>query len=492
MGLRFLAAAFLMGGIVVSARGGVLVYHFDFNSFQRSKESVIQVLEKVAAEGYNAVLWEIENKVRFDCCPDVAASDAFSKEEFREILSVGRKLGLEPIPLMQTFGHAEYVLRHKKYFGLRERPDGYDCYCPSSVETRKFLKKLLHEYLEVFGVGVRRFHLGGDEAWSFGSCPVCRSRKAIDLYREHLESVAEELHSRGIRPGCWHDMLLKFDRDAGGRLFEKEFKGYTIWFWDYSYPKVWHWWGQSDGPLRSLMSSGCETIICGSAQSWKEDPFLVRYEEHRRNLSACAELAARESLSGFCVTSWTVHQGLKQLQYPLYSYAARRYRNPTADADAEWSDVVQKEFGNVPTNALEELSRWEVRFGVADGRAWTGYKDGLIPPKDGLDARLAKEGIDAVKLGNEIDGVVSDTEVALKTIKDLTHPGMTALGRLLVEAGELRLGFHKVQLAKLRGKNVGILPFRESVTHYLREYSPESAERAARIIYAYYGKGTDE
>ena len=471
--------------------GGMLVYHFDFNTLQRSRNAVVDVLEKIAEEGYDAVLWEIENKVRFDCCPDIADPEAFSKAEFREILDVARRLGLEPIPLMQTFGHAEYVLQHRPYYGLRERPGGYDCYCPSSGEVRRFLKRLLHEYLELFGDDVKWFHLGGDEAWSFGSCAACRSRKGVELYREHLEAVAGELRGRGIRPGCWHDMLLKFDRDEGGRLFENAFKGYTIWFWDYSYPKVWHWWGQSDKPLRRLMASGCETVICGSAQSWKEDPFLVRYEDHRRNLSACAELARRENLSGFCVTSWTVHQGLKRLQYPLYSYAARRYRNPQADADCEWSKVVRKEFGDVSTNALAQLSRWEVRFGVADGRAWTGYKDGRVPPKNGLEARLAKTKTDAVKLRGEIESLIAETESALKAVKLSLNERQGALGALLVEAAELRLGFHRVQLRKLRGQDIGSLPFDETVAHYLREYSPESAKLAARIIYAYCGKGAD-
>ena len=50
-------------------------------------------------------------------------SDAFSKEAFRELLVECHDLGLEPIPLLQTIGHAEYVLKHEKYRHLRELPD---------------------------------------------------------------------------------------------------------------------------------------------------------------------------------------------------------------------------------------------------------------------------------------------------------------------------------------------------------------------------------
>ena len=490
----FLAALVLVAGLVgfgdvdPAGRRKLLVFHLDFNTLQRTRQAVVSALERAADAGYNAVLWEIEDKVRFDCCPVIAAPDAFSKDEFREILAVARRLKLEPIPLMQTFGHAEYVLKHKPYLGLREDPGRCDCYCPSKPETRRFLKALLHEYLEIFGPDVRRFHLGGDEARCFATCPACKARKPMELYLEHLEAVAEELRSRGIRPGCWHDMMLKFDQDAGGGLFGTCFKDFTVWFWDYSYPKVWHPWGQSDKPLRMLMSAGCETIICGSCQSWKEDPFLVRFGEHRENLSACAALARRENLSGFCVTSWTIHQGLKQLQQPLVQFAAKRYLDPSDDEGRDWSAAVTAAFGSVPTNALDAVSVWEVRYGLADGRGWNGYKDGTVPPKDGVAARLRDGKTDAAQLSAELQAVADCTTAALSQIKDVPDGKLTSLGHLLIEAAELRLAFHRVEVKGLRGEAVGELPFEQTVRHYLRECPRESAERAARIAYAYFAE----
>ena len=55
--------------------------------------------------------------------------------------------GLKAIPLMQTFGHAEYVLKNDAYRGLREVPYRHDCYCVLKPETKDFLKRLLAEYL---------------------------------------------------------------------------------------------------------------------------------------------------------------------------------------------------------------------------------------------------------------------------------------------------------------------------------------------------------
>ena len=466
----------------VKARGK-LIFHFDFNSLRRTKEAVIETLEHVAAAGYNAVLWEIENTVRFDGCPEIAAPDAFTKTEFAEILAAAKRLGLEPIPLMQTFGHGEYVLRHAKYHALREVPGRYDCYCPSKPETRAFLKRLLHEYLEIFGPDVKRFHLGGDEAWFYRSCPTCKARDSMDLYVEHLEEVAAELREKGIRPGCWHDMVLKFSRESGAKL--ERFRDYTVWFWDYAYPKSWHPWGQADAPLRQMRDAGCETIICGSSQSWKDDPFLVRYGEHRFNLTACADLARRERLSGLCVTSWTIHQGLKRLQYPLFDYAARRYLAPGESSETDWAEAVSTNFGTVPTDALDAISAWQVRYGLADGRGWNGYKDGTVPPPTALPIRFKDGQVSREKLADELAVFTEGLRAPQERLARLPDETLTPLGRLLVDAARLKVKFHEVGLRALRGEKGEDVPWRETTAFYTNEYTSVSADLATKIIYPY-------
>ena len=52
---------------------------------------------------------------RLDALGGAVHPDAFTKREFREILDEADRLRLEPIPLLQTFGHAEYVLTRGKF-----------------------------------------------------------------------------------------------------------------------------------------------------------------------------------------------------------------------------------------------------------------------------------------------------------------------------------------------------------------------------------------
>ncbi len=76
------------------------------------------------------------------------------------ILSEARKLGLKPIPLLQTFGHAEYVLM-KAHPEWKEKASDPACYCVSKPEVRDFLRRMVDEDLEVFGP-VKDFHQGGE------------------------------------------------------------------------------------------------------------------------------------------------------------------------------------------------------------------------------------------------------------------------------------------------------------------------------------------
>ncbi|HMA53850.1 MAG TPA: family 20 glycosylhydrolase, partial [Acidobacteriota bacterium] len=149
-------------------------FHIDMNIAQFRGPYLRSALKALAAKGYNAIIWEVENNIRWETCPECVSPDAFTKAEFKDILAYSRSLGLEPIPLLQTIGHCEYVLKNERYKPLAEVPGRIDQYCPRNPEVVAFLTKWLEEYLDVFGP-VRVFHLGADEAYTLGECPRCRA-----------------------------------------------------------------------------------------------------------------------------------------------------------------------------------------------------------------------------------------------------------------------------------------------------------------------------
>ena len=474
----------------------LLVLHLDFNTIQMKKEAVVDCLREAAEMGYNAVLWEIENKVRWETCPECVDPEAFSKDEFRQILAEAYRLGLEPIPLMQTFGHAEYILRHDKYAEWKESPTNLACYCVSRTEVLAFQKALLKEYLDLFGDRVRRFHLGGDEAFAFGTCPRCRAFDKMDLYVRHLNAVSEELFAKGIRPGVWADMVLlggdlkkRGKADVAGDAMQKLPRIFTLWNWDY-YHGVRSKNGDAAATPR-LTKLGYEVILSAASQSAMDSPFMPQFKAHRDNIAACAADVRAQKLAGLCVTSWSVHLYPKTLQYPLWEFAARRLMNPSEDAEADFGAIVRKRWGDVPVDVLDRLSNGRWSYSLFDTRFW-GYEKRACPATPGLLAeRLGK--LDAEK-GRQriIDRAREDLQTLDKVQSELgSSPQPSSARHQLEEARALSAAFLSQMIAVLENRSAdGAASVMEKTERYYSTFqTPQSAKNAARLVWSVLQQG---
>jgi len=454
------SAAIVWGLYTPAAVKPELVFHMNFNCIQMRRGLVTELLREIARDGYTSVLWEIEDKVRLDSCPEAAHPEAFTKDEFRSILAEAEALGLRPIPLLQTFGHAEYVLSKKAYAHLREVPENHDCYCVSKPEVRALLLKMEGEYLELFGDDVKWFHLGGDECRDLCKCPVCSQRKPLELYAEHLACLSAPLKERGIRPCIWDDMLVKEKYRDGIAAIPKD---YFVWHWDYGIgngtPKP----GAFD-KLQFLLDRGYDCAFTAACASGGDDPFMPRLEAHRNNLSAARELTARHALKALCVTSWSVRQNSKRLQIPLIRYAAtgRWELGPEYDA----------------------LTKWHPGLCGLDGRGWRRYQDAVVPPPGEL-ARILKR-IDKEKVDYRAQFIGQLQEVRKGVLR-----AMTKVDGQWLAAAKLKVSFIDAILAALRNERYEAIPFEDTVRYFDAEQTPYSARNAAEVVWGLYRPSED-
>ena len=397
-------------------------FHIDMNIAQFTRGYLEKWLHELARLGYDAVVWEVENNVKWRTCPECVSPDAFSKEEFKEILAVCRKLGLEPIPLFQTIGHSEYVLKHGRYKHLAELPDRIDQYCPQNADLVPFLSKWIDEYLEVFAP-VKYFHLGADEAWSLGSCPQCKAyakeHSLSGLYVDHVNALAAPLSKRGIAPVIWADMVLHH-HEALPRLS----RDIILFDWMYDIRcgmgKAWVWgrgymrkeeipadvlaefgkylYPHGDEPGREpetfytadyLAAKGFKVVKCPGSSSYGDNVFSPRNWYHIINTYDSCRKGLEPGLAGAVLTSWTVHLFPWELQLAAIDLPPYLAEHPRAALS-----TYQDAFMNA-------------RFGVTDERFWRAC--GLLS-KNCLFTHTASLGFNKSALPVPVDHVKKTVE----------------------------------------------------------------------------------
>lgn len=63
------------------------------------------------------------------------------------------------IPLIQTFGHMEFLLKHEKWYNLREVERYPSSICPSHPDTLSVIKKMLDQVI-LFHKNIEYIHIG--------------------------------------------------------------------------------------------------------------------------------------------------------------------------------------------------------------------------------------------------------------------------------------------------------------------------------------------
>lgn len=466
------------------------IFHMDLNFVCLKEDYIREWLSKLAAMGYNAILWEMEDKVRWETCPECVWPEAFDKERFKALLGYSSRLGMENIPLLQVFGHAEYVLLKEKYHSFRELPDQYDCYCTSKPEVRAFLSDWIVEIVELFGEDFKYFHLGGDEAYHFAQCPICAERAdkygKNKLYSEHLFELSAPLLEKGIRPGVWCDMILHYPEEM--KDVPKE---YVIWDWNYweqnNAPEKAHVWGKGffekdeipkedlektpeivddDGALRSfykvdvLKRMGFDVILCGASRSAGDSFFCPRFDVHPGNLIGMARKAAETGILGWCVTSWAIRLNQYETQEPLFLLPFESEMNLGESQDDILRSAADKFFGVESSECVQALKDISSKFAFitheCSGVQWSRFKDSLPAPPKHLEKKLAimKEKGDFERVKEETRNALRRISIGIKGLEDFRRKAKTG-GEFIdvcLEAAKFQQEFANCAVAILNGE----------------------------------------
>jgi len=246
----------------------------------------------ISPMGYNNVIIEVAGGMRFDTHPEIneafmhankmhaegkwpefphagiAEGGCTSKEAVADFVDYIRSFGIDVIPEIQSLGHVQFMtIAHPEIAEIDAcavdvnadtvtedaRPKAFynHCYCPSNPKSYEILFDLIDEIVEVFKP--REYvHMGHDEVYQLGVCPVCRNKDGAQLYYDDIMKIRAHLASKGLKMMIWSDMIqpvshyasrpaidmlpkdilmldfiwyFHFDKDIEDNLLEK---GYTV------------------------------------------------------------------------------------------------------------------------------------------------------------------------------------------------------------------------------------------------------------------------
>ncbi|NXW20289.1 HEXDC Hexosaminidase, partial [Circaetus pectoralis] len=196
--------------------------HLDLKGAAPRVSYLEQVFPLLSQLGANGILIEYEDMFPFKGELEILKSPyAYSEDDVERIQQLAELHKLEVVPLVQTFGHVEFILKHEKYQHLREVERFPNSFNPHVPDTLALLKSILSQVIEKH----RRsswIHIGADEVFHLGEGMDSKnwmSRNKGDtgtMYLKHIKEVLGFITTQywGLQVLMWDDMLRKISVGA--------------------------------------------------------------------------------------------------------------------------------------------------------------------------------------------------------------------------------------------------------------------------------------
>ncbi|XP_075756011.1 hexosaminidase D-like isoform X2 [Pelodiscus sinensis] len=196
--------------------------HLDLKGAAPKVSYLEQVFPLLSKLGANGILVEYEDMFPFEGELEILKSPyAYSEDDIEKIQQLAKLSGLEVVPLVQTFGHVEFILKHDKYQHLREVERFPNSLNPHAPDTLPLLKSLLSQVIDKHR-HASWIHIGADEVFHLGEgldSKTWLSRSGGDvgkMYLNHIQEVVNFIASQyqGLQVLLWDDMLRKISVGA--------------------------------------------------------------------------------------------------------------------------------------------------------------------------------------------------------------------------------------------------------------------------------------
>lgn len=172
----------------------------------------------IAPLKYNNMLYEA-SFTAWDSQPGIRWEGRTTpKDEVRRTVAIARNHLLEPIPMVQSLGHVDWLFHNGQNMDIVADPKTPYAYDPDNPRTYEVIFGLFEEAIDLFQP--KTFHIGHDEVELNGVFPPPgRTKTTTDYVIEDTNRLYDWLKARNLDVMMWGDMLLHAEEGSGGAAF---------------------------------------------------------------------------------------------------------------------------------------------------------------------------------------------------------------------------------------------------------------------------------
>lgn len=303
---------------------GKKLVHLDLKGAPPRVEYLHKLIELFARLGADGLLVEYEDMFPYEGelkLLQATTHPAYSPEELLSMQKFAKSKGMEVIPLVQTFGHMEFVLKHRRLWSLREAPYCVGTLNPHKEEGVKLVMEMLRQVVKLHP-GLNTLHIGADEVYILGEGEESKQwlaspgRTVEQLFLSHVTKVARAVKEAWPQMNIimWDDMMRGMSEDT---LKASGLVGLVQ-------PMLWDYTPELDvektvSLLEKYCSAGMTDLWAassfkGSTTVYTCVPSTQRHvDNHLQWLKVASSLSADINLQGITLTGWQRYDHLSVL-----------------------------------------------------------------------------------------------------------------------------------------------------------------------------------
>lgn len=155
--------------------------HLDLKGAQPKLNYLKEFIPYAKKLGATGLLVEYEDFFPFiNDLEAIKNQNHYTKQELNLLFDIIKENNLKIIPLIQTYGHLEFVLKLKQFAHLREAKQHYQVISPCLNETYDgVLFKMIDQIIDAHPKDLEFIHIGCDEVYHINKNPACSSMESL-------------------------------------------------------------------------------------------------------------------------------------------------------------------------------------------------------------------------------------------------------------------------------------------------------------------------